>query len=193
VEQAERIRARVLAAAEACLLEGGFGASRLHSSIARRAGLSRPTVYKYAGDQDSIISALILREVSALLEQLEPLMDPELPFTEQLVNVMAFVVQHAREHRLLQAALRDAPELVLPWFTTRADLLMERVAGVALIYLEQHPRSDRPDVEPRFLVDAACRIALSLIFTTGLSDLSDPTVLRNYLGNFLRPAARTRL
>jgi AcrR family transcriptional regulator len=91
VEQAEQIRARVLAAAQECLLEGGFGASRLHSSIARRAGLSRPTVYKYAGDQDSIISALILREVGTLLAQLEPLMDRELPFTEQLVNVMAYV------------------------------------------------------------------------------------------------------
>lgn len=192
MEQSEQIRARVLAAAEQCLLEGGFGASRLHSSIARRAGLSRPTVYKYAGDQDAIVSALILREVGVLLAQLEPLMDAELPFTEQLINVMAFVVQHAREHRLLQAALRDAPELVLPWFTTRADVLMDRVAGVALTYLTAHPRSDRPDVEPRFLVDVACRIALSLIFTTGLIDLSDAQALRAYLGNFLRPTARTR-
>ena len=185
MEQAERIRQQVLAAAEECLLAGGFGTSRLQSSIARRAGLSRPTVYKYVGDQDSIISALILREVGRLLEQLEPLMDRDQPFTEQLVNVMTFVVQHARQHQLLQAALRDAPELVLPWFTTHADLLMERVAGVALAYLAEHPRSDRPDVEPRFLVDAACRIALSLIFTTGLVELSDPEHLRAYLGSFL--------
>jgi AcrR family transcriptional regulator len=193
VPQPDRIRDRVLAAAEEVLLEeGGFGSSRLHSSIARRAGLSRPTVYKYAGDQDAIISALILREVGALLGQLEPMMDGAAPFADQLVDVMTFVVRHAREHRLLQAALRDAPTLVLPWFTTRADLLMERVAGVALSYFAEHPRSDRPEIDPRLLVDAACRIALSLVFTKGLVDLSDPERLRAYLRTFLtgRPGHR---
>lgn len=185
--QAQQIRARVLAAAQECLLDGGFGSARLHSTIARRAGLSRPTVYKYVGDQDAIVSALILREVGVLLEQLQPLMEEDLPFGEQLINVMAFVVRRGREHLLLQAALRDAPELVLPWFTTRADVLMERVASVALAYMAEHPRADRPAVEPRLLVDACCRIALSLIFTNGLVDLSDQAVLRDYLTTMLRP------
>ncbi|GAA5155038.1 TetR/AcrR family transcriptional regulator [Pseudonocardia eucalypti] len=190
--QPHQIRARVLAAAEECLLEGGFGSARLHSTIARRAGLSRPTVYKYVGDQDAIVSALILREVTALLQELEPLLERNLPFIEGLVDVMAFVVRHGREHRLLQAALRDAPELVLPWFTTHADVLMERVASVALAYLKEHPKDDWPNIEPRFLVDASCRMALSLIFTNGLVDVSDPEVLRRYLSDFLRPVMPSR-
>lgn len=193
MQQAERIRARVLAAAEQCLLEGGFGDARLHSTIARRAGLSRPTVYKYVGDQDAINAALIQRELGVFLERLQPIMDRPLPFADHLVTVMVFVVGHAREHRLLQAALRDAPQLLLPWFTTRAGVLIEQVELVASATLRRYiDDGELPDIEPRILIDAMCRIALSLVFTNGVVELSDPDALRAYLGSFLHPVGVVR-
>src|SRR5689334_16824710 len=45
-ESAQRIRERILDAATQCLLDEGLDA-RLHAMIAERAGISRPTVYKY--------------------------------------------------------------------------------------------------------------------------------------------------
>ncbi|HEY1966665.1 MAG TPA: TetR/AcrR family transcriptional regulator [Pseudonocardia sp.] len=191
MDQAVLMRDRVLAAAEQCLLEGGFGSSRLHSEIARRAGLSRPTVYKYVGDQDSIIAAVIQREFELFLARLRPVLELRLPFDEHLVAVMTFVVGQAREHPLLQAALRDTPERLLPWFTTRAGALVEQVEPLALPGIRRYiAAGELPDVDPRMLLDALCRIGLSLVFTNGLFDLSDPDALRAYLTSFLRPSVR---
>jgi AcrR family transcriptional regulator len=188
VEQAVQIRARVLAAAEKCLLEGGFRASRIHSAIARRAGLSRPTVYKYVGDQDAIIAAVIQREFEAFLERLEPVLERDQPFPEHLVTVMTFVAEQAK-HPLLQAALRDCPERLLPWFTTRAGAMIQVIERLALPRVRRYiADGELPDVDPRVLIDALCRIALSVVFTRGLFDLSDPATLRAYLTTLLRTA-----
>ncbi len=185
------MRAQVLAAAEKCLLEGGFAAGRLHSAIARRAGLSRPTVYKYVGDQDAIIAAVIQREFEGFLQQLRPVLDQELPFAEHLLEVMTFVVGQAREHPLLRAALRDTPDRVLPWFTTHAGGLISQVEPLTLPGVRRYiAAGELPDTDPRLLVDALCRIALSLVFTEGLFDLSEPAALRAYLAA-LMPGSRT--
>jgi hypothetical protein len=40
VDKATEIRARILDAAEGCLLDGGFRSGRLHSTIAARARIS---------------------------------------------------------------------------------------------------------------------------------------------------------
>jgi AcrR family transcriptional regulator len=182
VDQAVLMRDRVLAAAEQCLLEGGFGSNRLHSEIARRAGLSRPTVYKYVGDQDCIIAAVIQREFELFLARLRPVLEQQLPFSEHLVAVMTFVIGQAREHPLLQAALRDTPERLLPWFTTRAGALIEQVQPLALPGIQRYiAAGELPDRDPRILLDALCRIALSLVFTNGLFDLTDPEALQVYL------------
>jgi AcrR family transcriptional regulator len=182
VDQAVLMRERVLAAAEECLLAGGFTESRLHSEIARRAGLSRPTVYKYAGDQDAIIAAVIQREFETFLGRLRPVLERRAPFPEHLLDVMTFVVEQARVHPLLQAAMRDIPERLLPWFTTRAGALIAQVEPLTVPGIRRYIADGAlPDVDPRILVDAMARIALSLVFTNGLFDLSDPVALRAYL------------
>jgi AcrR family transcriptional regulator len=176
------MRAKVLAAAEKCLLEGGFGAARLHSAIALRAGLSRPTVYKYVGDQDAIIAAVIQREFEEFLARLGPVLEPQDDFAEHMVDVLAFVVAEARAHPLLQVAMRDTPEQVLPWFTTHATALISQVEPLALPGLRRYIEAGQlPDLDPRIPLDMVCRIALSLVFTNGLFDVSDPDTLRAYL------------
>jgi AcrR family transcriptional regulator len=185
-DQAVRMRQRVLAAAEQVLLDGGFTDNRLHSQIARQAGLSRPTVYKYVGDQEAIVAAVIQREFESFLLRLRPVLDQRAPFREHLVSVMTFVVGEARAHPLLQAALRDTPSRVLPWFTTRAGALIEQVEPFALAGIRRYiTEGELPDIDPRILHDALCRIALSLVFTNGMFDLSDPDELRRYLTAFL--------
>lgn len=181
-DKAARIRTRVLDAAAQCLLSGGFGSSRLHTAIAGLAGLSRPTVYKYVGDQDAIIDALIDRELTVFLERFEPVLEQRQPRGEQIVNVLVFVVQYAREHPLLGAAASEIPDQLLPWFTTHAGKVVERVEPVLYPYIRRYiEEGELPDIDPRILMDAMGRMALSLIFTTGIVDLTGQAALRDYL------------
>ena len=183
---AARVRARVLDAAVQCLAAGGFGSDRLHSSISKLAGLSRPTVYKYVGDQDAIIDALVERELTVFIERLHPVLEQRQPHGEQIVNILVFIVQYAREHPLLSGAA-DVPEKVLPWFTTHAAKVIERVEPVVYPYFRRYiGDGELPDIEPRILIDAVGRMALSLVFTSGIVDLHGEVALRDYVSTIVR-------
>lgn len=185
-DTAVRIRARVLDAAMQCLAAGGFGSTRLHTSIANLAGLSRPTVYKYVGDQDAILDALVERELAVFVEALRPVLEQRQPRGEQIVNVLVFIVQYAREHPLLSGAA-DGPDQLLPWFTTHAAKVLERIEPVVDPYFRRYiEEGELPDVDPRILMDAVGRMALSLVFTTGIIDLSDEEAVRDYVRTVVR-------
>jgi AcrR family transcriptional regulator len=181
--QAEEIHARILDAAAACLTEGGFSSNRLLSAIARRAGLSRPTLYKYGGTLEEIKDALIERELTGYLAEAAPMIDAARWDAGYVADLLAFLVGRARRHPLLAAAIRDVPDMVLPWFTVRADLTVARVTALAApVVQDKIDRGEFPQVDVPVLIDALTRIVLSLVFVNSAVDADDPEDLRGYLG-----------
>lgn len=181
----EGIRERVLDAAELCLLESGYTA-RLHAAIAERAGLSRPTVYKYVGDQTAIVEALLQREVTRFFAATEPVLTRPGPLRERFIETVVFIVGYAKEHALLQKGLRDDPELVVPWFTTRARIFLARANGFFVPRIAR-AITDRqfPEVDARQLVEWGYRIIASLITTPGTVPVDDPADLRRFVTSLL--------
>ncbi len=166
-DAAAQIRDRILDAATECLLAEGLNA-RLHAMIAERAGISRPTVYKYVGDQSAIVAAILDREIDQFFGAALPLLRRSDDLAAHLVDAIVYVVDYARGHALLQKALREHPELILPALTTESGPLVERV--VALFEeqlgrgLDQAPSSG-PDLTPRAAAEWGYRIVISLITT----------------------------
>lgn len=185
-EKTAQIRARILDAATGCLLDGGFATSRLHSAIAERARLSRPTLYKYVGDQEAIMAALLQRELAAFLDLLQPMLARTDPLRANAIDVIAFVVDYARGHPLLQAAMREVPEQVLPWFTTHAAVLIDQVrVAVEPALRRRIDNGELPPADGTVIIDWLCRIAISLVFTTGPTDIRRPDDLRRFIGALL--------
>lgn len=183
----DAIRERILDAAADCLMDGGFGSDRLLSAIARRAGLSRPTLYKYGGSVEDIRNALLARELTKFLELAAPRM-AELTWTaDNVTELIVLVVTYARDHPLLTAGRRDIPDQVLTAFTTNAGLAIAAVAEVTEpIIANMIELGAMPDLDARHAIDFLSRIAISLVFTNGLVDLDDEGALRAYLrGAFL--------
>lgn len=175
---------RILDAAEECLLQSGFR-SRVHAAIAQRAGLSRPTVYKYFGDQTAIIEALFEREVARFLARVKPVVDGTQHAKARLVESVVFIVSYAREHELLQKSLREDPQVMMQLFATRGGGLIERVAEFMSPYYTR-PGADGPD--QRALVPLAewlYRVVTSLITTPGVVDTESPEKLRNFVSELL--------
>jgi AcrR family transcriptional regulator len=166
-DAAERIRERVLDAAAACLIEEGLG-GRVHARIAERAGVSRPTVYKYVGDQDAIIVAIVDREFDKFVDAVLPVLRTSDDLERHLVDAVVFIVDYARGHALLQKALADHPELVLPALTTQSGPLLERSVQV---FEDQLARAlalaGSADLDARTVVEWLFRIIVSLITTPG--------------------------
>ncbi|MBB3035848.1 TetR/AcrR family transcriptional regulator [Hoyosella altamirensis] len=179
------ICARILDAAEECLMQSGFR-SRVHAAIAQRAGLSRPTVYKYFGDQTAIIEALFEREVNRFLAHLRPVLDGTHHAKARLVESVVFIVSYARQHELLQKSLKEDPQVVMQLLSSRGGGLIERVAQYMSPYYKRTPDAQGPDETA--LVPVAewlYRVVTSLITTPGVVDTESPEKLRDFVTELL--------
>ena len=176
------VRERILDAATQCLLESGLDA-RLHAAIAERAGLSRPTVYKYVGDQSAILQAVLDREIDAFFTAVVPLLTQSEDLENDLVDAVVFVVGYARRHELLQKGLREHPELVLPALTTESGPLLDRVHGLFDDQLERSLTAAGSEADPRTVVEWIYRIIVSLVIAGPAAESADD--LRRYIGGLL--------
>ncbi len=183
---ADRIRERILDAATECLLAEGLNA-RLHAMIAERAGISRPTVYKYVGDQSAIVAAILEREFDRFFAAAVPVLQRSDDLEAHLIDAIVFVVDYARSHFLLQKALAEHPELILPALTTGAEPLIDRV--VDLFGDQLHRALDEAasaPLTPREAAEWSYRIVVSLI-TTPTAAL-DGGGTRRYVESLIRLA-----
>ena len=70
-------REQLLDAAKAVVAEAGFHAVSIEA-VARRAGITRPIVYRHFDDLPALLDALVVRETARALDQLVAFMPPEL-------------------------------------------------------------------------------------------------------------------
>ena len=184
---ADGVRERILDAATQCLLESGLDA-RLHAAIAERAGLSRPTLYKYVGDQTAILDAVRDREIEAFFTAAVPLLSSTDDLRTGLVDAVVFVVEYGRRHLLLQKALREHPELILPALTTESGPLVDRIHAMFAEQLERALAAADTDLDTRVVVEWIYRIIVSLITTPSGPRTESPEQLREYIDGLLRLA-----
>lgn len=183
----------MLAAAEASVLDVGLRRTTL-AEVARRAGVSRMTVYRRYGDMPSLVSALLTRELVGLIEQAGADVADRPTARERLVQAGVLVVERLAEHPLWRRVLDLDPELLLPLVVDRfgasqraaAELVAQQVAE------GQRDGSVRP-VDPQLAATCLLLTAQSFVFSARIvarqhrrSQIS--AELSHLLDAYLRPA-----
>jgi AcrR family transcriptional regulator len=107
----------VLDAARDCVLAVGVRRTTL-TDIARRAGVSRMTIYRHWPDVQSLIADLMTREWSAVVAGVAPPHE-ETPVRARLVDSVVSGVQALREHPLYRKIVDTDPEVLLPYILER--------------------------------------------------------------------------
>ena len=187
VSTADDVRERILDAATECLVESGIDA-RLHATIAERAGVSRPTVYKYVGDQTAILTAVLDREVERFFAAAAPVFSAmSEDATQGLDDAIVFVVDYAQRHTLLQMALHRNPGLILPALTTNSEVLIDGVVAAFSDHVEQRLARTGGEGDVRAIVEWAYRIAVSLVTTPSASTQTEAG-LRRHLAELMKLA-----
>ncbi len=137
---------RILEAAASCVLAYGVGRVTL-AEIARRAGVSRPTIYRRWPDIRSVLAALLTTRIIGVLDDIPG----QGTGREALVQRIVAVAGRLREDEVLMAVLA-APDLAMVYIAERLGTSQQFLidAFASELKLAQDDGSVRPG-DPRRL------------------------------------------
>lgn len=131
----------VLDAARSCILEHGVRRTTL-AEIARRAEVSRPTVYRRWTDTRAVVSSLLTREISALI----PSVDVTASGRDQISSAVGQAADRIRIHPLFVKILRSDSDVlstyILHRLGTSQSLIIDTLSS--LVVVGQRDSSIRP-------------------------------------------------
>lgn len=105
---------RILTAAETCVHD--FGVDRVTlAEVARRAGVSRPTIYRRWTDARALLATLLTRRITEVVQEV-PEAGPE---RAAIVERVVAVGRRLHDDPLLIAVLHSAPEFAMVYIAER--------------------------------------------------------------------------
>src|SRR5438067_7420591 len=153
---------RILDAAFGCLGDQGLGRTTMED-IARSAGVTRQTIYRYFPSKDDLVMRLVLREEDRFIDGTRRAFAADGTLEEAIYHGVLYCLRFAREHPLLDRLLRSDAESRLPYLTTRARPLIKRAREA---FLQEVGRKAwvRANVADQ-VADLAVRMTLSYALT----------------------------
>ena len=115
---------RVAAAALDEFAEHGIRRTSMED-VARRAGVSRMTVFRRFASKQRLVEVVIAREVHRGMQELDLLWEGAETLEDRLVAGFEFAGRYVRGHPLFDRLLRSEPEVLLPPLTLDGGPVLE--------------------------------------------------------------------
>ncbi|WP_418002676.1 TetR/AcrR family transcriptional regulator [Mycobacterium sp. PDNC021] len=127
-ESRDSLDARIIDAAADCVI--AFGVDRVTlAEIARRAGVSRPTVYRRWPDTQAILAALLTTRITNSLNEVAVSGADR----DAIVKRMVGMAERLRDDEVIMSVLSSAPDLAMVYIAQRMgtsqQILLEVLAG----------------------------------------------------------------
>ncbi|HEV7535337.1 MAG TPA: TetR/AcrR family transcriptional regulator [Acidimicrobiia bacterium] len=165
-----------------------YGLTKLTvDDVAREAGISRATLYRYFPGRGAVLAAVVEAETESLQRGLDDALGETTTLAEALAAVAGFGARAFADHAALQHLLATEPGTVLPHLCfTGADSLL----GVAADRIAPHLCRFMGPLEARRTGEWLARIVLSY----GLAPPPGPadTAVLSVVREFVIPAAEER-
>ncbi len=169
---ADEARQQILAAAERVIMRYGVPKTTM-DDIGKEAGVSRPTVYRYFGDRDALLGALIERRSRMLFARAREFIFSHDTFADQLIEGLVYMVDHGRKDPIVRILVSpEHMELTTPIVggTDLATNLTEELWEP--VFQRAAARGEiRPDLDMK---DVAEWIALVQFILVGRLDFAKP-------------------
>lgn len=187
----DSIEDKILDAARSCLLDFGLRRTTL-AEIARRAGVSRPTVYRRWPDTDSVLADLLTREIRAALPDTRGVG----PTRTLLVSAVVAAAYDIGAHPIFEKVLRTDPEVFITYIVDRLGTSQRVILDVLVTAIEQGQsdgsiRAGNPHALAAFILLTAQSTVQSVRM---ISEIVDHRALLDELGHaidsYLAPTER---
>ncbi|KUI23405.1 TetR family transcriptional regulator [Mycobacterium sp. GA-1285] len=108
------VEERIIDAAAACVLAVGVKRVTL-TDIARRARMSRPTIYRRWSDTNGVLAALMTERIAGVLDKVPDTGSDRKALVQRVLDV----ARHLRNDEIIMSVLRDAPEFAMVYIANR--------------------------------------------------------------------------
>ena len=182
---------RVAAAALDQFAEFGIRRSTI-DDIARRAGVSKMTVFRRFENKQGLIAVVIAREIRRGMDELDHAWQRQDTLEEALTQGFEFVAHFVRGHALFDRLLRSEPDLLLPLITVDGAPALELYRSLIAQRLRAEVDTGRvttTDIDRA--AEVIARLAQSLLLTPqGMITLDDPDSIAAFVRLALLPMLR---
>jgi AcrR family transcriptional regulator len=158
-------------------------------AVARRAGVTRVTVYRRFPRKEKLVDAVVAREARRLIAAADERISAIPDADERAVEGFVILLELVRGHALTRRLVAVEPESVLPALTVDAGPVL--ALGTAYV-AEQIRRAQRegalPDYDPAPVAEVLVRFGHSaLLAPHAVLDLDDETAVRRFAAEYLTP------
>jgi AcrR family transcriptional regulator len=156
--------------------------------VARRAGVSRVTLYRRFAGRDALVDAVMQRELRRFLVELDAAIGVCDDVEGRVIEGFVFVMEAISGHRLLQSTLEREPETVLPLLTVQGSAFVDVARAHLAGRLAAGPGGGRSADDLQEIADVVVRLLLSyLLIPPTLVDFEDGESARAFARRFLLP------
>ena len=180
----DRLESRAVDATLACIARHGLSKTTI-DDIAREAGCSRATLYRYFGSRAELVAAAVQTEASRVVALAREVAGAAATLEDAVVGVLRVAGLELGEHPALRFDADVEPEQVLPYLTfAGGDRFLQDAATAIAPCFTRFVGADAPRA-----AEWVARIGLALwLSPTAPVALSDADALRGYVRAFVLPA-----
>ncbi len=156
---------RVAAAALDEFAEHGIRRTSMED-VARRAGVSRMTIFRRFTSKQGLVQVVIAREVRRGMEELDLLWEKADTLEDRLVAGFEFAGRYVRGHPLFDRLLRSEPDVLLPPLTLDGGPVLKLYRSLIAQRLQAEVNAGRAastDIDG--VAEVIARLAISLLLT----------------------------
>jgi TetR/AcrR family transcriptional regulator, repressor for uid operon len=142
-----------------------FGIRRANmESIARRARVSRVTVYRRFPTKRQLLRAVVMADVAVFVPRFDGILYGGGPIAERIADMTVLAVNELRNNPLLNSVLRADPDEVLPIFTVDGRSEFERYRDLLSMRIQALiERGELAEHDPRRTAEVLMRLVYSVI------------------------------
>jgi AcrR family transcriptional regulator len=156
--------------------------------VARRAGVSRTTIYRRFACRDELVAAVIDRENAALCADIAVELKSTGPQSNYYVEAFTLAILRFRKHRVLDQLISEEPGLALELCRQHYSAAVGRIDEALRVIFPPGFADRIGDDAVRQLADAILRYALVALLLPGSDPLQSAEDIRAFAGAHFLPS-----